>query len=150
MPFKYASLGDRIIANSEMSDTLSYRGTPCWIWTGKTGRNKSGMLYGKMTFRYQRGPRKGKVYNMAAHRASIKAFKHGKRITPRTVVMHLCNNSLCVNPAHLMGGTQSRNVKQCVRDGRHKTPFRDPERRVARLSYSSERTGSCRSIRQLY
>ena len=131
MPAKYATLGDRIIANSLMSETQFYKGTPCWNWTGKTGRNRSGMSYGKMTFRYQRGPRKGKVYNMAAHRASVKAFHVGKRITPKTVVMHLCNNSLCVNPAHLLGGTQMKNVRQCVKDGRHKTPFRDPERRVA-------------------
>lgn len=131
MPRKYASLGDRIIANSLMSETQFYKDEPCWNWTGKTGRNRSGMLYGKMTFRYQCGPHKGKVYNMAAHRASVKAFHKGKRITPKTVVMHLCNNSLCVNPAHLMGGTQSKNIRQCVKDGRHKTPFRDPERRVA-------------------
>jgi hypothetical protein len=131
MPAKYATLGDRIIANSLMSETLAHNGTPCWIWTGKVKRNRSGMLYGAMTFRYKSGPRKGKVYNMAAHRASIKAFKQGKRITPKTVVMHLCNNSLCVNPAHLLGGTASKNMKQCVKDGRHKTPFRDPEMRIA-------------------
>jgi len=128
---KYASLADRIIANSILGDEDTYADQPCWIWTGKVCRNRSGMLYGRMNFRYKSGPRKGKVHSMAAHRASVKAFHQGKRITPKTVVMHLCNNSLCVNPAHLMGGTQSKNVKQCVNDGRHKTPFRDPEMRVA-------------------
>lgn len=128
---RYASLAERIIANSIQSQTLFHNDTPCWIWTGKVGANRSGMLYGRMTFRYKTGPRKGKVYNMAAHRASVSAFHQNKRITPKTVVMHRCNNSLCVNPAHLTGGTQSRNVKQCVKDGRHKTPFRDPEMRRA-------------------
>ena len=131
MPRVYANLGERIIANSTMSETQYYQGSPCWNWAGKTCRNRSGMLYGRITFRYKTGPRKGKVYNMAAHRASVKAFHQNKRITPKTVVMHLCNNSLCVNPAHLMGGTQSKNVKQCIKDGRHKTPFRDPERKRA-------------------
>jgi hypothetical protein len=122
--FKYANLGERIIANSVMSQTQFYKDTPCWNWLGKTKRNRTGMLYGHMTFRYKSGPRKGKVYSMPAHRASVKAFVPGKRITPKIVVMHLCNNSLCVNPAHLLGGTQSKNVRQCVADGRHKTPFR--------------------------
>lgn len=131
MPKTYASLADRIIANSALSETQHYDGTPCWNWTGSTKRNRSGMLYGRMNFRYKSGPRKGKVYSMTAHRASVKAFHKGKRITPKTVVMHLCNNSLCVNPAHVRGGTQIQNVRQCVKDGRHKTPFRDPEMRVA-------------------
>lgn len=128
---KYATLGDRIIANSYQSSDKFYKDTPCWIWTGKVKANARGMLYGYMGFRYKSGPRKGKNYDMAAHRASVKAFHKGKRITPKVVVMHLCNNSLCVNPAHLLGGTASRNMRQCVRDGRHKTPFRDPEKRVA-------------------
>jgi len=128
---RYASLGDRIIANSYLSEELFYNGTPCWIWTGAISRNRSGMQYGRMNFRYKSGPRKGKVHGEAAHRMSVKAFHKGKRITPKTVVMHLCNNSLCVNPDHLRGGTQEKNVRQCVKDGRHKTPFRDPEMRVA-------------------
>lgn len=131
MSAKYATLGDRIIANSILSQDQTYKGTPCWNWIGAVRTNNRGVKYGSMSFRYKSGPRKGKVGTAAAHRMSVKAFHKGKRITPKTVVMHLCNNSLCVNPAHLLGGTQARNVKQCVKDGRHKTPFRDPDKKVA-------------------
>lgn len=121
---KYANLGERLIANSVIGDVPTYADQPCWIWIGETNRNRSGMLYGRLSMRYKSGPRKGKHYKIAAHRASVQAFHQGKRITPRIVVMHLCNNSLCINPAHLTGGTQAKNVRQCVKDGRHKTPFR--------------------------
>lgn len=121
---KYASMAERLIANTLLGDTPTYVDQPCWIWTGEVNRNRNGMLYGRMSVRAKRGPRKGKVIKVAAHRMSVQTFHAGKRITPKTVIMHLCNNSLCINPAHLMGGTQIRNVRQCVKDGRHKTPFR--------------------------
>jgi len=116
---RYANLGERLIANSRLGDVPTYADQPCWIWIGEVNRNRSGMLYGRLSMRT-----KGKHHKVFAHRASVQAFHANKRITPRTVIMHLCNNSLCINPAHLTGGTQSKNVRQCVKDGRHKTPFR--------------------------
>jgi hypothetical protein len=50
----------------------------------------------------------------------------GRRLSKRMVVQHLCNNSICVNPAHLIGGTQKANVKQCVADGRHGNQYAAP------------------------
>lgn len=130
MPRKYPSLADRLLANSRISDECSYAGTRCWEWTGKLQRNRNGTGYPVLTLRYKSGPRKGKVYNMRAHRLAIIVFKH-KRMTPKMVARHLCNNPLCINPEHLVGGSQRTNVRQCVTDGRHKTPFRDPEKRRA-------------------
>ena len=126
MPFKYPSLVDRLLANSYPSETHVHAGERCWVWMGKT-RNG----YPAMTLRYKSGPRKGKVYNAGAHRLALIVFK-GRRMTPKMVARHLCNNPLCINPAHLLGGSQRANVRQCVNDGRHKTPFRDPEKRTAR------------------
>lgn len=51
---------------------------------------------------------------IGAHRL---AFKQAYRYLPK-VVMHVCDNPLCVNPAHLKGGTQSENILDCVTKGR--------------------------------
>lgn len=127
---KYASLEERIIWNSVLSTDSFYNGTPCWIWIGKMQRGRNGALYPAMTIRYKSGLRKGKVASVRVHRKVIEVFK-GRRMTPRMVGLHLCNTTMCVNPDHLHGGTQKKNMRQCVNEGRHKTPFRDPERRVA-------------------
>lgn len=34
----YATLLDRIIANSVLGDTITYADQPCWIWTGRYKR----------------------------------------------------------------------------------------------------------------
>lgn len=95
MPFAYPSLAERLIANS------------------------ISMLYGKFMTRFTRGKNKGKVRTMLAHRVAVRELK-GRYVSPRQVVMHLCNWSLCINPAHLVGGTQRKNVRQAVREGRHR------------------------------
>lgn len=119
----YANLEERIICNSVISADSFYGDTFCWVWVGKKIKNNRGVFYPVMTLRYKKGPRKGKVYNARVHRKVIEVFK-GRRMTPNSVAMHLCNNSLCVNPDHLLGAPQKKNVRQCVADGRHFTPFR--------------------------
>lgn len=122
MPFKYPSMHERLLANSVIDEENAHGGTYCWRWIGKISVNRSGMRYGALTRRITRGPRKGQVVNEAAHRMSLKTFKQ-RRLTKRMVTMHLCNNSLCINPDHLVGGSQRENVRQCVRDGRHVSGF---------------------------
>lgn len=119
MPMQYPTMEDRIIANTVVCEDYFYAGSSCWLWIG--ARNSSG--YGKISLRWQRGPRKGQVRHALAHRIALTAFT-GRRVTTKSVVLHLCNNRLCCNPAHLQGGTQKKNVQQCVADGRHFTPFR--------------------------
>lgn len=116
---RYENMQERIIANSIASTDSFYNGTPCWIWTGTYGSGG----YGTLNVRLARGPRKGKVEHRGAHRESLKAFT-GRRLTTRMVCKHLCNNRCCVNWEHLAGGTQKSNVRQCVAEGRHFTPFR--------------------------
>ncbi len=116
---RYADLGERIIANSVLSETQHYNGTPCWIWIGC--RNNYG--YGKIDLTWKSGPRKGTKRVALAHRIALMFFT-GRKLTARSVAKHLCNTRACVNPGHLLGGTQKSNVRQCVREGRHKTPFR--------------------------
>lgn len=119
MTRRYESMQERIIANSVVSLTSFYEGTPCWIWTGAYGSGG----YGTLNVRLKSGKRKGQVVHRGAHRESLKAFT-GRRLTTRMVCQHLCNNPPCVNWQHLAGGTQKKNVQQCVADGRHFTPFR--------------------------
>ena len=81
---KYASMADRLIANSVLSPDHAYDGTPCWEWMRRL--NNHG--YPTLTRRLKRGPRKGQVVTVFAHRESIVAFT-GRRTTPRMVALHL-------------------------------------------------------------
>lgn len=96
--------------------------TGCWIWTGTPIRFKrSGLTYGQIA-----GPIDGVRYvppgvQMLAHRVSWilhcgpipeGSGPHG------TVVLHTCDNTLCVNPAHLRLGTQADNVADMDTKGR--------------------------------
>ncbi|QZE51091.1 HNH homing endonuclease [Klebsiella phage vB_KpnP-VAC1] len=57
---------------------------------------------------------------MGAHQA---AYIRAKGTIPKgMVVMHSCDNPLCVNPEHLSVGTQKENRADCVAKGRHNAP----------------------------
>lgn len=119
---RYRSLEDRIIANSVLSDTEHYEGTPCWLWIGTSVTNRNGRRYGTINVRISRGRNKGRSKKWFVHRLVITVFK-GRAMSIRQVGMHLCNNTLCCNPAHLAGGSQRANVRQCVREGRHRNAY---------------------------
>lgn len=52
-----------------------------------------------------------------AHVGSYRA-NHGP-VPPGHVVMHSCDTPLCVEPSHLSVGTQSQNMTDCHKRGRH-------------------------------
>jgi len=88
--------------------------TKCWNWLGALTPQGYGVIYGEMLD----GTRLGRTL---AHRVSWMLHKgpipkgegaHG------TVVMHKCDNPTCVNPDHLMLGTQADNVKDMIVKGR--------------------------------
>lgn len=120
---KYNSLEDRIIANTILSTEHFYDGTPCWEWIGATCTNRSGLRYGKLDVRITSGPKKGTRKTWLVHRLALVVFK-GRHLTRKDVGRHLCNYTLCANPAHLIGGSQRSNVRQCVDEGRHYTPWK--------------------------
>lgn len=78
----------------------------CWPWTGGTFHKRGG--YGKV----QIG---GKV-----RRAHVVAWEwhYGRKVPKGKVVRHSCDNPECVNPAHLLLGTQADNVRDRVERGR--------------------------------
>lgn len=125
MPVKYASLAERIIANTVIADSPEYwyNGSYCWLWIGAF--DNAG--YPKMGLRWKSGKKKGKARTAGAHRMAIVAFKN-RRMTTKMVGKHLCNNTACCNPDHLLGGSQKSNVKQSVKQGRHGNAYRSPVR----------------------
>lgn len=80
----------------------------CWLWHGKKGAG-----YGQ----FQPG---GKGSNtVGAHRYSYHLANGGD--LPR-VVMHECDNPLCVNPAHLKAGDYAANTADMIAKGRRGNP----------------------------
>jgi hypothetical protein len=89
----------------------------CWDWTGP--KNKKGYGYISGEVNGKRHVPAGR--HMLAHRVSWLIHRgdipesdsaHG------TVVMHKCDNPACVNPDHLVLGSQSDNVKDMIVKGR--------------------------------
>ena len=73
----------------------------CWIWTATEVKG-----YGKMMAFGER----------YAHRVSY--VIHKGKLSKDMEVMHVCDNSICVNPAHLRKGSHSENMKDMVVKGR--------------------------------
>jgi hypothetical protein len=86
------------------------QGDGCWLWTGC--RYPKG--YG--VFHVMGGP--NQQIRIPAHRFAIQST--GIVIPHGMVVMHLCDNPPCVNPAHLRVGTYKENTQDCLSKGRHK------------------------------
>lgn len=89
----------------------------CWNWTGAPTSHGYGVIAGEINGK--RHVPKGQ--QILAHRASWLIHRgeipdseeaHG------TVVMHKCDNRLCVNPDHLVLGTQADNVRDMIAKGR--------------------------------
>jgi hypothetical protein len=81
--------------------------TGCWLWTGCTATGKAG--YRKPILK-----RGGKY--LSAARESWKAANGNPELRKDQFVLHRCNVSECVNPAHLYLGTAQDNADDGIRN----------------------------------
>lgn len=85
--------------------------TGCRVWLLSTagGQKKDGVGYGYF-FWSQTG--KWTYAHRAAHEVWVGPIPEG------LFVLHSCNNTLCIEPAHLYAGTPLRNMQDMVQSGR--------------------------------
>jgi len=107
----------------------------CWPWLGA----KTGMLYGSFAIVSTKAP-----ILESAHKVSFR-LEHGRG--PRGILRHKCDLPVCVNPAHLLEGTQKQNVADCIERGRFMKGGLTPEkyavaRRARRRKAASSRPAS--------
>jgi len=76
----------------------------CWEWSGDY--NSKG--YGRM---------KCSEGSKQAHRFSWE-YHNGKKIPDSMLVLHSCDNPICINPSHLSLGTHRKNMEEMVERGR--------------------------------
>lgn len=81
----------------------------CWEWSGCKDKDGYGVFYFV-------NPEDGSKESRA-HRVSLiinKGF-----LDKNKIVLHKCHNRKCVNPDHIMHGSQSENIRHSVKRGTH-------------------------------
>jgi len=83
----------------------------CWLWSA--GTDKDG--YGIYTVRHH--------FSQRSHRV---AYERCVRAIPEAqFVLHKCDTPPCCNPDHLELGTAKKNMRDCIKRGRHRVASGD-------------------------
>lgn len=99
---KYASMYERLVANSEKPDDQNENG--CWVWTGRHTK-----AYGRVNLW-----RDGKHTTCAAHREMENLFRDEPLDGFEETVDHLCGNTLCINPDHWEVVPNAENARRSI------------------------------------
>jgi HNH endonuclease len=101
----------------------------CWLWTG--GKFRSG--YGQI------GTCEKPNRTLRAHRYSWEL--HFGPIPSGQILLHSCDNPLCVNPGHMSLGTHRDNIKDAIKKRRWNADrvFSHEEVRQIRALYESQK-----------
>jgi predicted DNA-binding protein (UPF0251 family) len=100
---KEKNILDRLLEKAKIKDVNN-----CWEWQAATASG-----YGTM--------RDEHMMMDGAHRISWRLFNN-KWIPANYVVMHSCDNKLCINPNHLSIGSQKDNVIDMFKKNRQVSP----------------------------
>ena len=84
----------------------------CWEWMSTTKKGYGVFESGSVSMAARKSSKRG------AHQVSYEAYNG--LIPKGQVVRHTCDNSLCINPDHLILGTQADNVADREARGRRK------------------------------
>lgn len=84
-------------------DLVDRRDDGCWIWRGAVGTNGYGQIkaFGRM---------------VSAHRFAFELYSGP--IPDGAMLLHSCDNKMCVNPDHLRPGTAAENMQEAAERGR--------------------------------
>lgn len=87
------------------------------FWSQITKTDTCWNIYGRRYGKIKTGPPEKRT--ISAHRFSWEI--HFGPVPDGLLVLHRCNNKLCVRPDHLYLGTQKDNVADAIRDGVRRT-----------------------------
>jgi hypothetical protein len=102
-------------------------GTGCLVWTGMVNAHGYGVVATGVP----------KPHQMLAHRAAW-ALAHPLEELP-TVVRHSCDNPPCIEPTHLLAGTQADNIADAIARDRMARAERHPGHKLTEADVAAIR-----------
>ena len=104
---RYSNLGERLKANVLIKQHTDRHGKTweCWEWQAQKKPVSGGRRYAAIGI-YCKDSRKTKTHY--AHRISYQFFVG--ELLPDMQIDHICENTICVNPAHLEQITRDENL----------------------------------------